>query len=656
MRPLNDPTSPATAPFPSDRWTVADSAQLTGRRVALPLPADCVAALDDCEDVAVLNTLDGFSAEPRVSIPFDGDIDPASVNSDRRSSSQTRPAAAAGRDRPGRVGSGDPHAARLGQGAARAACDYALVVTRGVRDSDGDQIANANGFEQLGDVAVASIFTVQSTTAMPEKIAAQIHAAPPPAPVDFAIAPGGQRAVFDLAAVQAITHTRQVNTAGGVQTAAADLPAIRFVPGAVGRIAYGRFSSPSYLVGTSAHIPPVPTRTGVPAVKGSETVYLTLAIPAGKAPKAGWPVALVGHGATGNKEAAAFQYSSILASKGIATLAINQVGRGWGPQSTVSVTTTGGAVTTFKSGGRGIDQNGDTIIALREGDEATAPRRLIANRDTLQQHVADLLALVRVIGVGVDVDGDGRRDLDPRKISYLGLSLGTVYGSTFVALEPAIEAAALSVVGGPLPEGRRLQARFRNGLGALFRDRRPSLWNPPGITMIDGVTIPCPCFDENLPFRSEPPITNDVAGAPALQQWFDRAGWAAQSSNAVAWAPYLPRKRLIMQFARADQSGPNPTNRNVIAAGDLRDRSTLYRHDLYFADHPNPIKDPHDFITPLNHPVMGPIAVAAQTQAATFLASRKVIDPDTVIGTSGYFETGMSEASVELLETLGWIP
>ena len=76
VHPLFDLSSPATSPFPSDRFTVTDPEQNTGRRVNLPLPPDCVANQSDCHDLSVINQLDGFHQHPRVSVPFDGDIDP----------------------------------------------------------------------------------------------------------------------------------------------------------------------------------------------------------------------------------------------------------------------------------------------------------------------------------------------------------------------------------------------------------------------------------------------------------------------------------------------------------------------------------------------------------------------------------------------------
>ena len=77
---LLDLKSPETALFPNNHFTVPDSDQITGRRVNLPVP-NCWVQRSDCEDVAVINKLDGFSVNPRLSVPFDGSIDVSTVNS-----------------------------------------------------------------------------------------------------------------------------------------------------------------------------------------------------------------------------------------------------------------------------------------------------------------------------------------------------------------------------------------------------------------------------------------------------------------------------------------------------------------------------------------------------------------------------------------------
>jgi Bacterial Ig-like domain len=77
---LLDFNSPDTAPFPSDLNTRDELRNLTGRRVHLPKP-NCSQRPTDCQDIDVLNTLDGFSLQPRLRIAFTGAIDLSSVNS-----------------------------------------------------------------------------------------------------------------------------------------------------------------------------------------------------------------------------------------------------------------------------------------------------------------------------------------------------------------------------------------------------------------------------------------------------------------------------------------------------------------------------------------------------------------------------------------------
>src|SRR5215813_11750623 len=77
---LFDLSSTVRSPFPSDRFTVFDHSHKTGLRVSLPKP-DCSARPSDCADIDVINTLDGFNLQPRLSIPFTGPIDPSSVSS-----------------------------------------------------------------------------------------------------------------------------------------------------------------------------------------------------------------------------------------------------------------------------------------------------------------------------------------------------------------------------------------------------------------------------------------------------------------------------------------------------------------------------------------------------------------------------------------------
>jgi hypothetical protein len=75
----------------------------------------------------------------------------------------------------------------------------------------------------------------------------------------------------------------------------------------------------------------------------------------------------------------------------------------------------------------------------------------------------DLMQLVRVIEVGVDLDGDGTPDLDPSRTYYFGSSFGGMYGTVFLAFEPSVRAGVPNVPGGPDVEVYRLSVSLAFG-------------------------------------------------------------------------------------------------------------------------------------------------------------------------------------------------
>ncbi len=203
-------TTSALQPFPTNLDTVPDSTQLTGLRVNLPLPS-CTARPSDCADDAVINSLDGFNIQPRITIPFSGPIDLSTVTSSNIFL----------------VGPGD-HVVGINQPVWEPLTNtlyvesndqldqdstYLLVVTSGVHDANGDPIDATSFRHDLNfgqtkdkavkayrkelldslhsafagganpdDIADASLFTTQSITAISEKIRDQIRSAPAPTP------------------------------------------------------------------------------------------------------------------------------------------------------------------------------------------------------------------------------------------------------------------------------------------------------------------------------------------------------------------------------------------------------------------------------------------------------------------------------------------
>jgi hypothetical protein len=685
---LFDIDDPSSTLFPSNLFTVLDVRQNTLRRVNLPRP-DCAAQPVACQDIDVLNTLDGFSVQPRLSIPFSGPIDVSSVTSDTVFVISLGSTLGAGSFLD-RIGINqvvwDPETNTL-----HAQTDeilephtrYALIVTDGVRDAAGDPLtgnifdwfrADLDFAALTGErvrtvredvsraaalarssrrVVAATVFTTLSTTSALEKIRRQLDAART-RPATFTIGAGGERAIFPVAAVSSIVFNRQVTTAPSFAASALPVAALQLVPGVVGQLAFGKYTSPSYLA-PGEFIPRAGTRS-TPVVQGESEIFFNLFLPAGTPPARGWPVAIFGHGFGSNKEAAPFVLAAKLAEQGIALIAINVPGHSGGALGTLQVNTAAGAVT-FPAGGRGIDQNGDGRIDGTEGSSAAAPRALIGSSDALRQTVVDLMQLARTIEAGMDADGDGRRDLDPSRIYYFGQSFGGIYGTMFLAIDPEVRVGAPNVAGGPSIEIVRLSPGFRAAIFAPAAAAR-GLANLPPLVLPGGVVLPQ--FNENIPLRDQPAVINNVPGAMALQQFIDRSSWATRTGDPTSYAMHLRKdplpgvraKSILFQFARGDQTVPNPTSSAIIRAGELTDRSTMFRNDLAFALDPATARNPHTFLTNIAGGGLGPTAaLLAQTQIATFFASdgRTIIDPD---GAGALFETPITAPP----EDLGFLP
>ncbi|MFL6210821.1 MAG: hypothetical protein ACJ74W_18370 [Pyrinomonadaceae bacterium] len=666
---LFDFHTPAGGPFPSNLFTVADSSQNTGRKVALPKP-DCAARPSDCEDLDVINTLDGFNLLPRVSIPFDSPIDVATATSGSVfliSLGSTLPGGEAG----GRVVGinrvvWDPVTNTLHAEADELLDQhtrYALIVTNGLHDVGGDPVEASEAFQrfrhdldfgqthdrdlkdyrkalldalkavrvagvQENDIVCASVFTTQSATAVLEKIRDQIKAATPAA-ADFNLGSGGTRTVFPLDGLTSISFRPQTrDNPPRLGTAVLlNLSLLRLIPDAVGQVAFGKYLSPEYIVHPGEYIPEVGTRSGTPQVQHTSEVFFNLILPSGPPPPSGWPVAIFGHGSPTNKNNQPLEVAAVLAAHGIATIAINYVGNGFGPLGTLTVNQSNGTSVTFPAGGRSIDQNHDNNIDEGENRGAAPPWTIISNRDTARQTVADLMQLVRVIEVGMDVDGNGSPDLDPARIYFFGHSAGGTIGPFFLAVEPHVRAGVFNAVGTPY-DGLRLSPVFRPGVGRLLASRM--LINSSGLTAIGGVATGPPYFNENLPLRDQPPVINTVTGAMEIQVALDQMRWVGQSASSLVYAPYLrkrplpgvPAKSVLFQFASGDQRATNLLTTAILRAGDLADRATFIRYDLAFAENPAAVpKDPHLLIRNITLPSVAALARGVQEQIAVFFAS-----------------------------------
>ena len=162
---------------------------------------------------------------------------------------------------------------------------------------DALQVARGDGVAEK-DIVTASVFTTLSATAVLEKIRDQIHAATP-APADFLLGPSGERTLFNLDDVSGLTWNQQTRVAGPLNPVPVNVNLLRFIPGTVGQIAFGKYVSPDYET-AEKFIPPVGTQTGAPVVQGVNEVFFNLYLPSGPRPAGGWPVAIFGHGSGGS--------------------------------------------------------------------------------------------------------------------------------------------------------------------------------------------------------------------------------------------------------------------------------------------------------------------------------------------------------------------
>jgi hypothetical protein len=638
--------------FPSNVYTAPDATQITGLHVALPQP-NCATNPSDCADVASLDQLDGFNIQPRLTIPFSAPIDPATI-----SSSTVFLVGSDGQ----RIGINQVVVAsdlktvyaesdqQLAQDAT-----YLLVVTTGVHDANGDPLDATTFRHDLNfgqtkdpalkayrksildmlplagpaDVAGASVFTTQSITANSAAIRDNLlHGGP----VDFNLGTHGERTVFP-GATTSVFLSRQNKTSGLAS------PSPIFIPGqplwaGIGTIAFGTFSSPNFET-ADAVIPAVGTKTGVPAVQSTNQLEFTLWEPSGTPPVGGWPTVIFGHGFTDSKDGAPIVVAGTFARNGMATIAINVVGHGGGPGGVYNAITPTGVVT-LPSGGRAVDQDGNGVFDSTEGVSATGPaNELIGTRDGLRQTTIDLMQLVKVLQGGVDVNGDGQPDLSTSRIYYAGQSFGGIYGVQVLGLDKDIRAGVPNVPGGPITEIARLSPSFRPLVGITLLTHSPSLYNAiPNASFTN--------FNENKPLRDLPTVVA-TPDQVAIQQFLDWNIWAQQSANPAAYAPYISQP-VIIQFARGDQTVPNPTTSAILRAGNLAGRATLFRNDKAFATVPGyTVKNPHTFLTNVfdpSDPAATQFAFEAQQQMATFLSSdgTTTIDPD---GPAPYFETPM---------------
>jgi hypothetical protein len=637
-----DPSNPEIGPFPTDFLTAPATNTKTARMVRMPMPDDCTAKPNACQEAWLLQSFDGFNPRARVRVRFSGAVKPETLRDGiylvaRGNVSDEEPGVHKDGDKvPLTQIVWDP-ATNTAYGKPDSVMDqhrrYLIVVTDAVKDEGGDPVeaddaftscvvsdeycaALADAVKSAGDgvkVVGASLFTTMSATAWLEKARDQLaNVAPAPTPLNG-------NSVFAIEDLQSVVWRQQV---GVNPDKYADVPLpVELLQNAVRAVALGSYTSPNFL-GPDRTIAPVPSAGDLALPDATTQVPFIAYLPRLKRPDKGYPVIIYGHGLGDSRIGGPALMSYASGESGIAVIAISAVGHGYGPQSVLQARDRSGTSYEIPLPGRGVDLNGDGRIESSEGCAAAASSPL-GLRDCLRQTAVDILQLIQAIRLSLDVDGDGIADFDPDKIYYVGQSLGSLYGSLVLAVDPGITLATLNSGGGSVVDIARWSPAYLPLTTLNLSLRLPSLLNTDT------------GFNESYVLRNQPVDVVTTPGAVDIQKTFETLEWLQAEGDPTSYVSHFKRtllkggkeKTVLFQFARGDATIPNPMESALARFAGMKDTTWIYRHDLARAKSPRLAADPHTYLTNLT-PNALLITNAALGQITQFFLTGKIGDPN----------------------------
>jgi dienelactone hydrolase len=519
-----------------------------------------------------LREVDGFGASSAVFFPVEGAVDPSSLPSDPAAT--VREGASvflvdvdpASPDAMSRVPADVHWNARTGLLSVRPADGhplhegraYAAVITTSVRGADGLPIAAAEAFATIRDssaeptgamrarawreyrsviaglgasgvqssaIAGLASFRVQNASGDLTDVRAQLRARPTPDVDILRVASG---AALDELLGMPVEALPGRDVEGGVAHAH------------IGWVVDGRFSSPQF--GS-----PAPfvhgrwERSGDDtfAVRREEDVWFTLVLPAGET--ASLPLVVFQHG-LGNDRSQVFSIADTLTAAGYAVLAIDipfhgMRARAGSPEMLDSTHAYGETAGPDLYGDIGGNPSYVEYVGVFDEDGSYEAFHPFYPRDSFRQSVADLLAAVDMIEraelteITAATDGPATLSFDEGPIAFVGVSLGGILGTMFVATETRVGCAVLNVTGGNLTRLVELSAGFNP---TFF----PILFPKLGLDY------------SALDYVADPPAHTPQI---ALYQTLLDAG------DSMTFAPALQRRQvhLLFQMAVDDETVPN---------------------------------------------------------------------------------------------------
>ena len=232
---------------------------------------------------------------------------------------------------------------------------------------------------------------------------------------------------------------------------------------AVAAIGTAVFSAPNLLIESAnafndpLHHTFARDAAGKPVVnpaKATSKVWMTIALPKGAVPATGFPTVVVQHGLSGDRSIL-LSVANTFAKLGWATVAVESTT--FGARASAAPNLVDSASIFAWSASAGAYKGADGFVDLPNGstDFFGGLRSLGAVRDHMRQSVLDMGSAVDVIrnpalDLGPLLAAVPGAKLDPKKIAFLGNSLGALMGSMLAAVDPHLKAFVLNVAGGGL--------------------------------------------------------------------------------------------------------------------------------------------------------------------------------------------------------------
>jgi len=241
----------------------------------------------------------------------------------------------------------------------------------------------------------------------------------------------------------------------------------------------GAYVAPFDTLGLNPNSTNVTVANPFPVLTDMQTVPLLVSVPnanSGKTrPAAGWPVVIFGHGLGGNRTNM-LAAADTLAQAGFAVVAMDTPLHGIVPAVSPSLAPlyVGNSPWAGEANERTFDVDYiDNATGAPGPDGITDPSgthiinlgSMLTSRDNARQAQADLSVLTVSVPT-MDINLDSLPDFDGSTIHYAGISMGSIMGTPFTAVEPMITTAFLSVPMGGLARGLAASPTFGPSINA----------------------------------------------------------------------------------------------------------------------------------------------------------------------------------------------